>query len=69
MARTGAELSRHRRKTRLSFKLDPSLVMGDVMEGVMCHDESKDTSLVTSCEMLNRCDDPKMDLLAKLLNM
>ncbi len=56
---------RCKKKICLLFELDPLLVMEDVMEGVIRSDESSDAD----CDRLRHYGDPKMDLLADLLNM
>ena len=62
---TSIEMSRHERKTRLSFELDPLLMMEDMMEELLDDDELSDIDY----DKLKCWDGSKMDLLAELLTI
>mmetsp|Transcript_28464 Transcript_28464/g.60298 ORF Transcript_28464/g.60298 Transcript_28464/m.60298 type:complete len:159 (-) Transcript_28464:221-697(-) len=53
------------RKTRLSFELHPSLILDDMLDELFSEDESNDIGF----GWLECGDDPKMDLLAQLLQI
>ena len=66
VASARVESNRHERKTRLSFELDPLLIMEDLMDELLL---DKDESSVIAGEELERGDDSKMNLLVELLRM
>eukprot|EP00584_Thalassiosira_punctigera_P000714 CAMPEP_0172530010 /NCGR_PEP_ID=MMETSP1067-20121228/3900_1 /TAXON_ID=265564 ORGANISM="Thalassiosira punctigera, Strain Tpunct2005C2" /NCGR_SAMPLE_ID=MMETSP1067 /ASSEMBLY_ACC=CAM_ASM_000444 /LENGTH=149 /DNA_ID=CAMNT_0013314153 /DNA_START=99 /DNA_END=548 /DNA_ORIENTATION=+ len=53
------------RKTRLSFELHPSLILGDMMDELLNEDESNDIGF----GRLEGGDDPRLNLLAVLFQI